>query len=430
MSSVQVPVRETRQEVADGTDRAGGRKELWLLAVGVLLIGANLRPGVVAISPELAAIRADTGLSGSAAGLLTTLPILCFGLLAPLAARLARRVGRDRALGAMMALLTLGIVIRMVPGPVTLFTGTIVLSTALALANVLVPSVIKHHFDGRVSLMMGLYSVALFSGAALAAGVTVPLGEALGLGWRGAVGLWALFSALAFALWLPRMRADGAGAVRDPAVQDEADTAPAPVASAGRRGLRHSRLAWQVTLFMGLQSLVYYACVAWIPAVLTSEGAGDSEAGLLLSLMNLLGIAGSLAFTALVHRSRTQVPFAVAGSALFTVALLGLAVAPVAGAYLWMLLMGLGSGLLISTALAVIVLRSPDSARAAEMSGMAQGFGYLLAAAGPFLVGVLHDATGRWSLPLLLLAALCVPMTLFGIAAGRDRRLDDHSATR
>ncbi|MFE0098788.1 CynX/NimT family MFS transporter [Streptomyces sp. NPDC059009] len=420
------------QETRTGKDtRIGKDRGLFVLAVGVLLIGANLRPGVVAVSPELAAIRAGTGLSASAAGLLTTLPILCFGLLAPLAARLARRIGRERALGTMMALLTAGIAIRLLPGLVTLFAGTIVLSAALALSNVLVPSVIKHHFDHRVGLMMGLYSVALFSGAALAAGVTLPLGDALGLGWRGAVGLWALFSALAFVLWLPQMRrapaaeAPAAPVAVSPQTLDEVDTADADDNPADRRKLRHSRLAWQVTLFMGLQSLVYYACVAWIPGVLTSHGMGESKAGFLLSLMNLVGITGSLTFTALVRRTRNQVPFAVCGSLLFGCSLVGLALAPVGGAYLWMLLQGLGGGLLISTALAVIVLRSPDSTRAAEMSGMAQGFGYLLAAAGPFLVGVLHDATGQWTLPLLLLAALCVPMTLLGIGAGRNRRLDD-----
>ncbi|MGH4029127.1 CynX/NimT family MFS transporter [Actinomycetota bacterium Odt1-20B] len=443
VSDVQTMTREIRQEAQEArtdrsqTSRTGKDRGLVVLAVGVLLIGANLRPGVVAVSPELAAIRADTGLSASAAGLLTTLPILCFGLLAPLAARLARRIGRERALGTMMALLTVGIAVRLLPGLIALFAGTIVLSAALALSNVLVPSVIKHHFGRQVGLMMGLYSVALFSGAALAAGVTLPLGDALGLGWRGAVGLWALFSALAFALWLPQMRrapateAPAAAPIAvSPQTLDEVDTAEAADDPAGRRKLRHSRLAWQITMFMGLQALVYYSCVAWLPEVLTSHGIGESKAGFLLSLMNLVGITGSLAFTALVRHTRNQVPFAVCGSVLFAASLLGLVIAPADGAYLLMLLQGLGGGLLISTALAVIVLRSSDSTRAAEMSGMAQGFGYLLAAAGPFLVGVLHDATGQWTLPLLLLAALCVPMALLGIGAGRDRRLDAPATAR
>ncbi|MGH4028810.1 CynX/NimT family MFS transporter [Actinomycetota bacterium Odt1-20B] len=390
-----------------------------LLAAGVLLIAMNLRPGVVSVSPELDTIRHETGLSSSLAGLLTTLPILCFGLLAPLAARLARRIGMTRALGALMLLLTAGISLRLAPGMVALFAGTTLLGAAIALSNVLVPSVIKRHFPERTGLMMGLYSVALFCGAALAAGVTVPVGDALGLGWRGAIGVWAVLAALAFLLWLPQLRHGRAEEAPLPAA---APAASAP--AAGRPPLRRSPLAWQITLLMGLQSLVYYACAAWIPALLTDKGMASAEAGWMLSLMSLVGITGSLAFTALVGRVRSQVPFAVCGSTLFAASLVGLTIAPVGGAYAWMIMQGFGSGLLISTALAVIVLRAPDSARAAEMSGMAQGVGYLLAAAGPFLLGALHDATGGWTVPLVLLTVLCVPMGIAGVGAGRVRHLD------
>ncbi|MFI7336639.1 CynX/NimT family MFS transporter [Streptomyces sp. NPDC050085] len=384
-----------------------------LLAAGVLLIAMNLRPGVVAVSPELDAIRDATGLSGSLAGLLTTLPILCFGLLAPFAAKLSRRIGTTRALGAMMALLTAGIGVRLIPGLPALFAGTVLLGAAISLSNVLVPSVIKRHFHDRTGLMMGLYSVALFCGAALAAGVTVPLGDALGLGWRGALGIWAVLSALAFLLWLPQLRR-----------KETPVAAPTGEAANSRTPLRRSPLAWQITLLMGLQSLEYYACAAWIPAMLTGEGMSSTQAGWMLSLMSLVGITGSLAFTAFVGRVRTQAPFALTGTVCVLLSLLGLIVAPVGGAYAWMLLQGFGCGLLISTALAVIVLRSPDAARAAEMSGMAQGVGYLLAAAGPFLLGALHDATGGWTVPLALLAVLCVPMGIAGVGAGRARQLE------
>ncbi|MET8469354.1 MFS transporter [Streptomyces sp. NPDC006422] len=382
-----------------------------LLAAGVLLIAMNLRPGVVSVSPELDTIRRDTGLSGSLAGLLTTLPILCFGLLAPFAAKLSRRIGMTRALGAMMALLTAGIALRLAPGLPALFAGTVLIGAAISLSNVLVPSVIKRNFERRTGLMMGLYSVALFCGAALAAGVTVPLGDALGLGWRGAIGVWAVLSALAFVLWLPQLR------------RSDAPPAAASPGADSRTSLLRSPLAWKVTLLMGLQSLQYYACAAWIPAMLTSQGMDGTRAGWMLSVMSLAGIAGSLAFTALVGRSTNQVALGLTGTLLVLGSVIGLLVAPVGGAYAWMLMQGFGCGLLISTALAVIVLRSPDAARAAEMSGMAQSVGYLLAAAGPFLLGALHDATGGWTVPLALLAALCVPMGLAGIGAGRNRQL-------
>lgn len=318
-----------------------------LLAAGILLIAMNLRPGVVSVSPELDTIRHSTGLSGSLAGLLTTLPILCFGLLAPFAAKLSRRIGMTRALGAMMALLTAGIALRLAPGLPALFAGTVLIGAAISLSNVLVPSVIKRNFERRTGLMMGLYSVALFCGAALAAGVTVPLGDALGLGWRGAIGVWAVLSALAFALWLPQLR------------RSDAPPAMAPGAADSRTPLRRSPLAWKITLLMGLQSLQYYACAAWIPAMLTSEGMDGTQAGWMLSVMSLAGIAGSLAFTALVGRASNQVALALTGTLLVLGSVLGLLVAPVGGAYAWMLMQGFGCGLLISTALAVIVLRSP-----------------------------------------------------------------------
>ncbi|WP_306316516.1 MULTISPECIES: MFS transporter [unclassified Streptomyces] len=395
----------------EGLKRTAGAPAAGILAAGILLIAMNLRPGVVSVSPELDTIRRSTGLSGSLAGLLTTLPILCFGLLAPFAAKLSRRIGMTRALGAMMALLTAGIALRLAPGLPALFAGTVLIGAAISLSNVLVPSVIKRNFQRRTGLMMGLYSVALFCGAALAAGVTVPLGDALGLGWRGAIGVWAVLSALAFALWLPQLR------------RSDAPPATAPDADNSRTPLRRSPLAWKITLLMGLQSLQYYACAAWIPAMLTSQGMDGTQAGWMLSVMSLAGIAGSLAFTALVGRSKTQVALAVTGSLLVLGSVLGLLVAPVGGAYAWMLMQGFGCGLLISTSLAVIVLRSPDAARAAEMSGMAQSVGYLLAAAGPFLLGALHDATGGWTVPLVMLAVLCVPMGLAGVGAGRNRQL-------
>ncbi|OIV37314.1 hypothetical protein BIV57_11745 [Mangrovactinospora gilvigrisea] len=389
-----------------------------LLTVGVMLIATNLRPGVVSVSPELDAIRTGTGLPATAAGLLTTLPILCFGALAPFAPRLARRIGARGALGAMMLLLTAGIAVRTAPGTVPLFVGTVLVGAAIALSNVLVPALIKRDFHDRAGLMTGVYSVALFTGAALAAGVTVPLGGGLGLSWRGTLGMWAVWSALAFAVWLPQLR--GARADR-PAAATSA--APGAAREADGPSLWRSRLAWQITFLMGLQSLEYYAAAAWIPTLLTDDGMARAEAGWMLSLSSLAGITGSLLLTVLIGRARSQVGFALAGSALFAVSFAGLMAAPTAGAYVWMIAMGLGSGLLIGAALAVVVLRAPDGVRAAEMSGMAQCVGYLLAAVGPFALGWLRDATGGWTVPMLGLLVLTVPMALAGIAAGRDRTL-------
>ncbi|MDR7323423.1 MULTISPECIES: MFS transporter [Catenuloplanes] len=374
--------------------------------IAVVLLAANLRPAVVAVSPMLTDIRADTGLSSPAAALLTTVPVLCFGLLAPLAPPLARRIGLVPALVAVLCAMTVGGLLRLPDSVVLLFAGTAVFGAAIAAGNVLLPVLVKREFPDRSGTMTGVYSVALSTGAAIAAGTAVPVLLIFGHAWRPALAVWAIPPALALLAWLPLLR-------------NRAAAAPAATA-VPRIALRRAPLAWAVTGFMGLQSLVYYATVAWLPEILIASGSGQERAGYVLSVFNLVGIAGSLIFTATVGRTRNQIGYALVSAGLYAAGFAGLLVAAGPLDFLWAALLGLAQGTTISLALALILLRMPDAAHAARMSGMAQGIGYLLAAAGPVLAGVLHDATGGWSWPLLLLGALLVPMAAAGAVAGRD----------
>ena len=388
------------------------RGEVWL-AVGVILLALNLRPLVVAIAPLLQVIRADTGMSATAAELLTTVPVLCFGLLAPFAPVLGRRLGIEPALLAAMLVILLGDLARLAPWPVALFGGTVLIGAGIAVANVLIPSLVKRDFPGRVGTITGLYTMTLSGGPALAAGLTLPLTQVTGLGWRPALGLWGLLAVMAIVVWLPQMR-------RHTRVRAEEASAGAHPA----HGLWRSPLAWAVTGYMGLQSLSFYTLAAWLPTVLVSAGMSGALAGAMLSVWNVVSIGSAFLAPRLAGRGVPAGLLVLAGAGSHLLALAGLLFAPVGGAYLWVGLLGIATGSAISLALLFIVQRAPDTRHAAQLSSMAQSYGYLLAATGPFALGALHDLTASWTIPLLLLAALLLPQALTGLTAAQNRQID------
>lgn len=380
------------------------RVPTWWIGVGVVLVAANLRPAVVGVSPLLAEIRATGGLSGTAAGVLTALPVLCFGLLAPFAPRLARRTGIERALLIALVLLIIGFGVRSLDSVVALFSGTVLVGAAIATGNVLLPALIKRDFAHRTGLMMGLFSMSISAGGALAAGITVPVERAAGLDWRAALGLWGLFALLALVCWLPQVRGGGTTVM----------------GTARVAGLTRSPLAWQVTAFMGLQSLGYYAAASWLPAVFVERGFDASAAGLLLSLSSVTGIVGGLVTPVLAARLPRQRLLAAGLTATAALGLLGVLTLPGAEV-VSMAVLGLGQGAALGLALTFMALRAPDAAHASQLSGMAQSVGYTVAAAGPFAVGALHDLTGTWTVPLVVLLVLFVPQAVVGVFAGRNR---------
>ena len=372
-----------------------------LLAVGIVLTGLNLRIAVASVPPLVEELQRELGLSATAAGVLTAAPVLCFGLLAPAAPPLARKLGGERALLLALLPVLIGVAGRAAGSTFALFAGTILAGAGVAIANVLVPSVVKGRFDGGTGLVTGLYVAALTGGAALAAGLTVPLDDALG--WQGALAVWAVPAAVALFVL-------GLGARRRTAVRAQA---------ADVRGLLRDRVAWQVTLYMGLQALVFYAGLAWLPSILRDGGFSAGTAGTLLAVYALGGIPTSLVVPVAAARLADQRLLALGVTALEATALLGLLAAPSA-AVAWVTLFALGQGGAIALALTLMVLRAPDPGRAAELSGMAQTLGYSLAALGPVAVGALHDWSDGWRVPLTALLALTVPLSAVGVAAGRN----------
>lgn len=391
---------------AHGVTRPGShaRRQL-LLALAIALTAANLRPALASVGPVLDDLRTDLGLTTTDAALLTTLPVLCLGLLAPLAPRLTGRLGLERALFATLVVLLAGLLLRPSAGPLILFAGTVAAAGGIAVANVLVPALVKRDFPRRTGTMMGIYTMGLTSFAALAAGATVPVVELLGGGWRVGLGGWAVPAVLALLVWLPLVRGGAAPAT--------------PAAAAPPIRLRRDPLAWQVTLFFGLQSLSFYAVLAWLPSIYREAGFPPTSAGLLLSVSTVVQAPVSLLTPRLAARARDQRGLVAAAGLLMALGFLGVLLAPTAAPYLWVVTLGVGHGMSFALALLFTVLRTRTSAETARLSAMAQTLGYCIAAAGPLLVGALRSVSGSWTPALVLLLVLVVPQLAAGLGAGR-----------
>jgi CP family cyanate transporter-like MFS transporter len=383
-----------------------------LLAGGLVLVAINLRPAAASIGPVLHRIQSDAGLSSGWAGALTTLPVLCFGLLAPVAPPLARRLGVHTAIAVAMIVLLAGMLLRLIPGNAFLFVGTALAGAAIATGNVLVPVIVRRDFPDRTGTAMALYTTALIGFAALAAGVTVPLANWLGGGWRPGLGVWAVPAIIAAVAWLPAL-------IRREAAGDRPVAAHSPVV----RPLLRQPLAWWVTLFFALQSGGFYATLAWLPDIFRSHGASDSTAGFLLSLSIVVGLITATTLPGIAARQRDQRWLVVICSVLTALGLAGILAVPMSAPYLWAVLLGLGQNASFPLALMLIVMRGGSVAITEGLSTLAQSVGYVLAALAPLAVGALHGSTGSWTMPLILLLALVVPQTLVGLAAGRDRQL-------
>ncbi|UXY14461.1 MFS transporter [Chitiniphilus purpureus] len=379
----------------------------WLVA-GMLLVGLNLRPALSSVAPVLGAIREQAGLDAAGAGLLTTLPVLCLGLSAPIAPRLARRWGPERTAFIILLMLAASLLLRSVGGLAGLFAGSVLAGASIGIIGVLLPGIVKRDFPHAPGLMTGLYTMALCLGAALAAGITEPLRLAFAGHWQPALAAWSALALLAALVWAPQLRRSGAG-----------NAAPPPAV----RGLWRDRLAWQVTLYMGLQSSLAYSVFGWLPTILIERGMSPVAAGWVLSVSILVQLLSALGGPWLATRGRDQRPAIVLMLALTLAGLLGCLFAPLSQRWVWATVLGLGQGGTFSIALTLIVLRARDPYMAAQLSGMAQGVGYTLAALGPFALGLLHQWHGSWAPAGVFFALVTLAALAAGLGAGRARHV-------
>ena len=386
-----------------------------LLIGGVVLVAANMRPLATSVGPLVHQISSGLRLSGAAAGLLLTIPVLCFGAIAPLAPLLSRRLGIARTVALILSAIIAGLLLRVSGGVLTLFAGTTLAAAGAACGNVLLPVVVRRSFADRVGRMSSLYTTALVATAALAAGATVPLAHLIGHGWRGGLAIWAAPAIVALLIWLPQL-------AREPAQP------PQSARPARMREVTHDRVTWHLTLFFAIQSWGFYATLAWLPSIFESHGIGSTSAGLLLGLSGAMAVPAALLVPTLAARWRDQGALAAGLTAITLLGYGGLLLAPASAPVLWALLIGLGQGACFPLALTMIVLRSGSAHLTAGLSTHVQCVGYLLAAAGPLTIGALHDATGSWTASLIVLIVVLAPQAATGIGAGRNRVLGARAA--
>jgi CP family cyanate transporter-like MFS transporter len=441
--------------------KAGGTRTLEraLLVIGVAALGFNLRGAITSLPPVFPELQDGLGLSTATISVLAATPVLCFAVFSAFAAWLSRRLGEERVLLAAIVTLTAGLLLRGAAPGALLFPGTVLAAAAIAIMNVLLSSLIKRRWPERAGFLIGLYITALSVGAITGSVVAVPLWNRTG----GSVGLtlgWlAAPAALAVLLWLPQAghatrigRSATGTRPAGPAIPDDiaaipgdipvlfddtpavpgdvpaasdarAAARPAPAGRRGRVAVHRYPLAWHVTLFMGLQSLLYYAALSWLPTILRDRGASADTAGNLLALMGVGNLAVSFLVPVVAQRMRAQHVLVVPTVAAMALGLAGVVYLPLSSAVAWVLILGAGQNAALSLAIFFTMARAPHPAAAASLSALAQSVGYLLASAGPLELGLLHSATGSWNLPVAVLFVLNGVLLFAGLLAARDREL-------
>ncbi|MFJ7193636.1 CynX/NimT family MFS transporter [Streptomyces bacillaris] len=434
---------------------------LRLIAVGLVLAALNLRPAITSLGALLEEVREGLHMSGSVAGVLTSVPPLCFALFGVMAPRLARRFGAGTVVCAGMAAIAAGLVIRPYVGSTAGFLAASALALmGIAVSNILMPVIVKRWFPDRVGTMTGLYSMALALGTALAAAVTVPLTGALGGNWQSGLAVWAVLAALAVLPWIVLVRdrtpapgqpaavrpgrGSGAASASGAASGSAEGSGPASASASGAASgspsasgaadarsaeapalrITRSRTAWGLACFFGLQATAAYITMGWMPQIFRDAGVPAGTAGVLLAVTMAMGVPLAFVIPRVAGRLRQQGPIVVVLGLCGLIGYTGLYLAPAAGAWAWALLLGVAN-CAFPLALTMIGMRSRTGAGVVRLSAFAQSTGYLLSIPGPLLVGVLYQHSGGWGLPIALMAGLMIPQMVAGVLAGRDRTIED-----
>ena len=434
------PSTSVRSSAGPESEAEGTAPRAWLtrlVVVGIVLAALNLRPAISSFGALLEEVRAGLGMSGTLAGVLTSLPAFCFALFGVMAPRLARRFGVGAVVCGGMAAIAAGLAIRPYTGTAAGFLAASALALmGIAVSNVLMPVVVKRWFPDRVGSMTGLYSMALSLGTGVAAAVTVPVTEALGGSWQAGLTVWAVLAAVAVVPWLPLVRERGPGGD-----QQEASPEPSPVPSsvpspargtsvtgqrAGALRITRSRTAWALAVFFGLQATGAYVSMGWLAQIFRDAGVPAGTAGLLLAVTMAMGVPLAFFIPRVATRLPHQGPIVIFLGVCGLLGYAGLWLAPAGGAWVWAVLLGTAN-CSFPLALTMVGMRARTGAGVAQLSAFAQSTGYLISIPGPLLVGVLYQHSGGWGLPLALMAGLMLPQMVVGVLAGRDRTVEDEA---
>ncbi|MFF9122274.1 CynX/NimT family MFS transporter [Streptomyces sp. NPDC014889] len=414
-----------------GPRASGATTRAWttrLVVVGLVLTALNLRPAITSLGALLEEVRQGLGMSGSVAGLLTSVPPLCFAVFGVMAPRLARRFGPSAVVCSGMVAIAAGLAVRPYVGSTAAFVAASALALmGIAVSNVLMPVIVKRWFPDRVGTMTGLYSMALALGTSAAAAVTVPLTGTLGGDWRSGLSVWALLAAVAVLPWLPLVRDRRARSAQTPAGTVSGERSPVREAQAPTLRIARSRTAWALAVFFGLQATAAYITMGWMAQIFRDAGVPAGKAGLLLAVTMVMGVPLAFVIPRLATRLPHQGPIVLVLGVCGMAGYAGLYLAPAAGSWAWALLLGVAN-CAFPLALTMVGMRARTGPGVAQLSAFAQSTGYLISIPGPLLVGVLYQSSGGWGLPIALMAGLMVPQMVVGYVAGRDRTVEDEAA--
>ncbi|QGH33066.1 MFS transporter [Gracilibacillus salitolerans] len=382
-----------------------------LFIIGIILLAFNLRPAITSVGPIIGIIREDLSISNWSAGFLTSLPLIAFAFMSPIAPRIANRTSNERALLYGLITLLIGIWIRSTTSILLLFVGTILIGIGIAVINVILPSLIKSNFPEKIGLMTGVYTTSMSIFAALASGLSVPLTTTSGLGWKWSLASWSILTIIGITVWLVTMN-------KGPLKEDRELYEPSTVQ------LLRSPVAWQVTLFMGLQSFLFYVTISWLAEILISNGFSGAVAGWYVAYMQFISLPATFFTPVIAGKLKNQQPvvavFGLSG-------LIGYSILyfepDIIGSTIAITLIGIMLGASISLALALLGLRTSNSRQAAELSGMSQSFGYLLASVGPIVIGLIFDITNHWQPSIMTILVVTLIMTGFGLGASRNKKV-------
>ncbi|ERK32420.1 CynX/NimT family MFS transporter [Clostridium intestinale] len=408
-----------------------------ILIIGIAFIAANLRSPLTAVGPLVDQIRGSLHISNTLTGMITTLPLFAFAGFSPFAPRLARKFGIKLVLLWSLIFLTFGIILRSLFGVVGLFLGTLILGLSISVGNVLIPSLIKHEFSKQVGVITGIYTASMGLFGAIASGISVPIAAESRFGWSGSLSIWASLSFLSVIIWLPQIirrnqempivkgRLDSYIITNEKDVHEEKNQIESIEGDViNKVNLWKSTLAWQVTVYMGLQSMLLYCMVAWLPAILIQQGMNSDKAGWMLSLYQLVSLPMSFLGSVLAERKANQRTLVIIASLCILVGLFGIFLEWTGLIFLWMIMLGIGGTLTFCLAMIFFNSRTRNSDEAARLSAMAQSVGYLLAAFGPMLFGFLHDTADSWNLPLIVLMGTVCLCFFAGLGASRDLHIN------
>ena len=448
-----------------GRAQRAARPSMLIALLGIFFVGLNLRPAIISVAFVIPDIRSDLALGATAAGLLTTVPLLAFVLLSMRAPGWGRRFGLARTILVALVILMVGFAIRLVPSATALFIGMAVVGVAITIGNVLLPAFIKARYPDKGGILMGVYTVSLYAGPALASGLTLPIARASG-SWRIALLSWGILAVIALPLWLPQVgrvklrpgtpaatvqltenggapgAAEGAGAGEETADASDAaenstdasgaaSSAKAAPPAIAMGSMLRSPLAWAVSVYFAVLSVLFYTVNAWLPTMFLEQGRGENAGGEMLTVVNLVAIPCALAVSILVHRTRSQVWATSIGSVGLGVGLAGMYFAPAHLGMAFAVLFGIGHGTATGIAFSLAMLRTRTVAGTAGLGALSQTAGYTCSAIGPVGAGALHDVLSGggvaqpWSVVMAGLVALVVLQFLAGLWAGRDRYLED-----